>query len=82
LKKVTSIDATMTMGMQGMTMNLNEKKMAPNKNVETITMNNNVVMKSVFDGNKGYEQQGGNKKDLTADEIAQKRFSTRLNRST
>ncbi len=78
LNKVTSIDATMTMAVQGMTMNLNEKKMVPNKDVETITMNNNIVMKSVFDGNTGYQQQMGNKKDLTAEEIAQKKVFTSL----
>jgi len=78
LNKITSIDATMTMAMQGMTMNLNEKKMIPNKDVEIITMNNNIIMKSVFDGNTGYQLQMGNKKEMTADEIAKKKVFTSL----
>ncbi|HEY5326544.1 MAG TPA: hypothetical protein VIJ27_06055, partial [Mucilaginibacter sp.] len=78
LGKITSIDATLSMSMQGMALNVSEKKLAPNKDVTTITMGSNVVMKSAFDGDKGYQVQMGNKRDMTADEIAQKKAFTSL----
>lgn len=78
LSKVTSYDVTMTMAMQGMTLNVKEKKMAPNKEMMTMTMGANLVMKSVFDGEKGYNQQMGNKKDFTSEEVAQKKVFTSL----
>jgi zinc protease len=81
LNKVTSYDATMTMtmaAMQGTVLNVSEKKMAPNKEMMSVTMNGNVVMKSAFDGDKGYQAQMGNKKDMAADEVAQKKVFTSL----
>ena len=78
LKKVTSYTITSDMAMQGMKLNVSQKKMAPNKESMTITMGGNTVMKETFDGDKGYQQQMGNKKDLTADEIAQKKVFTSL----
>ena len=78
LKKVTSYATTMNMSMQGMKLNVNAKKMAPNKEMMAVSMGGNVVMKSVFDGEKGYQQQMGTKKDIGADEIAQKKFQTTL----
>ncbi len=78
LSKITAYDATMTMAMQGMSLNVSEKKLAPNKDVMTISMGGNVMMKSMFDGTTGYEMQMGNKKDLTAEEIAQKAVFTSL----
>jgi predicted Zn-dependent peptidase len=78
LKKVTSYTITSDMAMQGMKLNVSQKKMAPNKETMTITMGGNTVMKETFDGDKGYQQQMGNKKDLTADEIAQKKVFTSL----
>lgn len=78
LKKVTSYTITSDMAMQGMKLNVSQKKMAPNKETMTITMGGNTVMKETFDGDKGYQQQMGNKKDLTADEIARKKVFTSL----
>jgi len=78
LNKIKSYQATMTMAMQGMSLKVEEKKLAPNKELMTMTMGGNTVMKSVFDGNKGYQEQGGAKKDMTAEEIAQKKVFTSL----
>lgn len=78
LNKIKSYQATMSMAMQGVNLNVEEKKLAPNKELMTMSMGGNVVMKSVFDGEKGYEMQGGAKKDLTAEEIAQKKVFTSL----
>lgn len=78
LKKINSYSITMSLVTQGMTLNASEKKMAPNKEVMTISMGTNVMMKSTFDGTGGYQQQGANKKDMTAGEIAQKKVFTSL----
>ena len=78
LSKITSVDATVSMSVQGMKLNANIKKLAPNKEAMTVSMGTNVVMKSVFDGEKGYQQQGPNKKDLTPEEVAQKKVFTSL----
>jgi predicted Zn-dependent peptidase len=76
LRKVTSYSVNMSLATQGMTLAVIEKKMAPNKELMAISMGGNVVMKSLFDGEKGYQQQGGSKKDMTAEEIAQKKVFT------
>jgi zinc protease len=78
LNKIKSYQATMTLAMQGMNLNVEEKKLAPNKEMMSISMGGNVMMKTVFDGDKGYQLQGGSKKDMTADEIAQKKVFTSL----
>ena len=78
LKKVNSIFATMTMQMQGMNLSVQMKNMAPNMESMTMSMGGNVVMKSSFNGTSGYQQQMGNKKDLTADEIKEKNLVTGL----
>ena len=76
VKKITSYSETLSLAMQGMTLSVSEKKMAPNMEAMSISMGPNVVMKSTFDGEKGYNMQGPAKKDLTADEIAQKKVFT------
>ncbi|HVW98289.1 MAG TPA: pitrilysin family protein [Mucilaginibacter sp.] len=78
LKKLNSYALTMDMAMQGMKLSVVQKKMAPNKEMMAISMGGNTVMKEVFDGESGYRQQGPNKKDLTAEEIAQKKVFTSL----
>ena len=80
LKKVSSMDISMNMAMQGMAFSLNVKKMLPNKELTVATMGSNVVMKTVFDGDKGYQLQGGAKHDLAADDIAQKKATVWLTR--
>lgn len=78
LKKVKSIKATMTMGMQGMSLSASLKTMAPNMELMEVSMNGNTVMKNVFNGSTGYQAQMGNKKDMTAEEIKEKNAITGL----
>ncbi len=78
LKKVNSIFATMTMQMQGMSLQIQSKTMTPNMEAMTMSMGGNVVMKSSFNGTTGYQQQMGNKKDMTPEEIKEKNFVTGL----
>lgn len=78
LKKITSVGTSMDMNMQGMALTVSQKQMAPNKEMMAMAMGGNVVFKSNFDGEKGYQMQGGAKKDLTAEEVAQKKVHTTL----
>ncbi len=78
IKNLKSYAATFTMAMQGMSLAVDQKKLAPNKEVMSIKMGDNVMMKALFDGDKGFQQQGPGKKDMTAEEIAQKKVFTSL----
>jgi hypothetical protein len=68
----------MDLNMQGMALAVSQKQMAPNKEMMAMTMGGNLLVKTSFDGEKGYQMQGGAKKDLTADEVAQKKVRTAL----
>ena len=71
VKKIKSISATIGLDMMGRTFAGIDKKMNPNKQLTEIKMGTTTVMKRVFDGDKGFQQQMGQKKDLTAQEIKQ-----------
>jgi len=51
--------------MQGMTLSLTVKTMAPNSVSATMSMMGNVMSKQVFDGVKGYAEGRGQKKEIT-----------------
>lgn len=69
VKKVTSIYAVVGLEMMGRTFEGVEKKMNPNLQMMELKMGTTTVMKSVFDGKSGFQQQGPQKKDLTEKEI-------------
>ncbi|MFL9483555.1 insulinase family protein [Chitinophagaceae bacterium LWZ2-11] len=73
LAKVTSVLEEMDMSVQGMTLNAVQKQMSPIKEILEVSMGGNVVMKQMFDGEKGYQQQMGQQKDMSADEVAEKK---------
>lgn len=74
LKKISSLNITGTVAVQGMSMNMTEKKMLPNLELTEMVMGTNqVVMHQVFDGKTGYQSQMGQKKEMTADEINEKK---------
>ena len=73
LKAVNSINIDFDASVQGMTLQGNLKKMNPDKEVSTISMNGNTVVKSVFDGAKGYMMMQGQKKDMESAEISNKK---------
>jgi len=70
VSKINSLLATGSMSVQGMEMPVTIKRMAPNKEYMEMSMNGQVVSKSVFNGTTGYQLQMGQKKDLSADEKA------------
>lgn len=71
LKKVNSVLSTGTMGVQGMSLAVSKKEMAPNMQVMEVNMNGQVMMKQLYNGTTGYRMQMGNKQDLTADEASE-----------
>ena len=78
LKKIKTINVASSMQMQGMTLNVQQKYLAPNWELLTLSMGGNVVVKNVFNGTAGYQTQMGNKTDMTADEIKNKNAITNL----
>jgi len=73
LKKVTSLSTEGEMQIQGQTLATSGKKLAPNMELMEVKMQGMTAMKSLFDGNTGYQMQMGNKKDMDADEIKEKK---------
>lgn len=78
LKKINSISTKIAMGMQGMTLDVEQKKMLPNKELTTVKMQGQVISKDLFDGTTGYQEQMGQKKQMTTDEIKDKQGHTSL----
>ena len=68
IKKINTISSVIGIEMMGRTFEGVEKKMNPNLQITEIKMGAMTVMKSVFDGKAGFQQQGPQKKDLTAKE--------------
>ncbi|MEO6455290.1 MAG: pitrilysin family protein [Ginsengibacter sp.] len=69
LKKINSVALTGTMNVQGMSLNVTEKKMAPNMSMMEMNMNGQTVMRQAFDGTTGYQVQMGNKQPLGEEEL-------------
>ncbi|MBS1733277.1 MAG: insulinase family protein [Bacteroidetes bacterium] len=69
VKKVTSTTSTFTMDLMGRSFNGVDKALAPNKRATEIKMGQMTVLKYVFDGFNGYQQQGPQKKELSLAEI-------------
>ncbi|HYK75711.1 MAG TPA: pitrilysin family protein [Daejeonella sp.] len=78
LKKVKSILTNMTMQMQGMNLDVQNKVMIPNWESTSMSMGGNVIMKTSFNGTSGYQMQMGNKTELTSEEIKERNAITGL----
>lgn len=78
LLKVKSIAITLGMAMQGMTLDVQQKRLAPNLELTTVSMGGNVVNKSLFNGTTGYQEQMGQKRDMGKDDIDEKKAQTSL----
>lgn len=73
LKTINSINIDFDASVQGMSLTGNVKKMNPDKELTTVSLNGNTVVKNVFDGTKGYIEMQGQKKDMEAREISNKK---------
>lgn len=71
LKKVTALQQTGEMDMQGNKLVVAFKKMNPNLSSMEISMMGQTAMKQTFNGTSGYQMQMGKKADLTAEEVAE-----------
>lgn len=70
LAKVNSIKKDISMSVQGQTLTGVMKDAAPNKSFMQLSMAGMTVMKKVFNGKSGYQEQMGQKKEVSADEMA------------
>ncbi len=73
LKNITSVAITGTMEAQGATLDVTEKRMAPNMELMDMNMGGQAIVHQVFDGKSGYQVQMGNKQDLPAEELAERK---------
>lgn len=69
VKKINSISAVIGLEMMGRSFDGVEKKMNPNMQLTELKMGTMTVLKAVFDGKTGFQQQGPQKKDLSEKEI-------------
>lgn len=69
LKKINAMVTTGKMSMQGMSLDVIEKKMAPNKTMMMISMSGQPVVHQAFNGTTGYQAQMGNKNAMNESEI-------------
>jgi len=78
LKKVNSIDQTAEAEVQGTKLALSTKKLAPNLSSTEASRMGQTVMKQAFNGTTGYMMQGGQKKELGADDTAEAKTEKRI----
>ena len=71
LKKVTAMQQTGEMDMQGNKFGVSFKKMAPNLTSMEMSMGGQTMVKQAFNGTSGYQMQMGQKAEMKADEIAE-----------
>lgn len=78
IKKLNSIASTGNLSVQGATLDILQKEMAPNKTAQVLTMGGNTVGKTVFNGSKGYTEQMGNRADMGEEDMADLKQKTSL----
>ena len=66
---INSVMITSNAKVQGMQLDLVQKIAAPNKSLVTVSMMGNVMQKIVFDGEKGYQEAQGQKKEMAGKEL-------------
>lgn len=69
LQKIKSYNATISIDMMGQTLGGTMKKMDPYSSSMAMTMNGQSVFKMSFDGTSGYQEQMGQKKEMSPDEV-------------
>jgi zinc protease len=70
--KVMAIKTTMMIAnatIQGTPLVMTKKSSAPNKTSQEIAVMGNVMQKSIFDGEKGYTESRGQRKDMEGDDL-------------
>lgn len=77
-KAITTMHSVGSMSVQGMSLDVDSKDMAPNLSSMTLSMGGNPVVTDVFDGTKGWRTQMGQKMDYSADEVNVKKDNKSL----
>jgi len=72
IKKLTSLQQTGEMEMQGQKLAVTIKNMAPNLSSMEISMGGQTAMKQAYNGKTGYTMQMGQKAELTGDDLTEK----------
>jgi zinc protease len=79
--KVMAVNTTMTIAnasIQGTPLVMTMKAAAPNKTSQEISVMGNTMQKAVFNGEKGYQEAQGQKKEMTAEEISKAKAESAL----
>ena len=75
LLKVNSVLSEGKMQVMGQAIPVVIKQLAPNKELLELRMGGQVVMRQVFDGTTGFQVQMGQKSDMPADDVKEKKAS-------
>jgi hypothetical protein len=79
--KVMAVKTTMTVAnatIQGTPLVMTMKAGSPNKTSQEISVMGNTMQKAVFDGEKGYQEAQGQKKEMTAEEVTKAKAESAL----
>jgi zinc protease len=80
-EKVMAVKTTMTVAnatIQGTPLVMTMKAGSPNKTSQEISVMGNTMQKAVFDGEKGYQEAQGQKKEMTPEEITKAKSESAL----
>ena len=77
INAVNTILSNYEVTVQGMSLSLEVKGMSPNSVSATMSMMGNVMSKQVFDGEKGYAEGGGQKMDVTGEDLENMKSDTK-----
>ncbi len=78
LSKVNSYTMTGSMSMQGQNIDIKTTKAQGGKEIQIVSMGEMTLQKQVFDGKTGYSEQGGQKVQMTKEQIAHNLKTTEL----
>ncbi|AZA75383.1 M16 family metallopeptidase [Chryseobacterium indoltheticum] len=78
LSKVNSYTMTGSMSMQGQNIDIKTTKAQGGKEIQIVSMGAMTLQKQVFDGKTGYSEQGGQKVQMTKEQIADNLKTTEL----
>lgn len=74
LESVETIMYTAKSNIQGQELTMLKRETADGKSSQDMTVMGMTLLKSVFDGEKGYAEIQGNRQDMTADDIAELKY--------
>ena len=73
IKKITTLQQSGEMDMQGNKLIVTMKHMLPNLSGMELSMNGQAIVKEAFNGTTGYQMQMGQKKELTGEDLTEKK---------